>query len=130
MKSQQRILNHWSKEYALVEVHDLETLGTQNSDAGFEEDKVERLRRQEEVSVDSEPVRFGRAEAKPRAQSNRRFHLLGDLIANRLQDTEDAVELPSSQQNEDLTRTSATLTPFFFMYATRVRPCKVPTLKK
>lgn len=40
----------------LVEIHDFETFGTQDSDSSLEEYEVERLRGQEKVAIDAEPV--------------------------------------------------------------------------
>jgi hypothetical protein len=45
-----------------MEVHDLETFSTEDSDSGLQENDIKRVRRQEEVAVDPEPFRLGGSE--------------------------------------------------------------------
>jgi hypothetical protein len=50
------------KTRSLVQVHNLETFGTQYGHSCLEEYEIERFRWQEEISVNPEPFRLGRAQ--------------------------------------------------------------------
>jgi len=116
--------------YLLIEVHDFETFSAQDGNPSLQEDEIIRLRWQEEVAIDSKPLRFSRSESKARSQSNRSLHSFIDLIPDRFQYTENAVQLEERSERYDNTQNETKLTFFFFIYTTKVLPWSVPTLKK
>ena len=61
---QQKISYGKDRKPLLVKVHDFESFCAENGYSSLEENDVERVRGQEEVSVDPKPFRFGRAETK------------------------------------------------------------------
>ena len=77
----------------LVKVHDLESFCAEDGYSSLEENDVERVRGQEEVPVDPEPLRFGRAETKARTKTGRCFHSFIDLVANGFKNSENTVQL-------------------------------------
>jgi len=86
----------------LVKVHNFESFRAENGYSSLEENDIERVRGQEEVSVDPKPFRFGRAETKTRAETSRSFHSFIDLVANGLENPENTIQLKIKYQLEYL----------------------------
>lgn len=51
----------------LVKIHDFKAFSAQYGNPSFQEDKIVRLRWQEKVAIDSEPLGLSRSESKTRS---------------------------------------------------------------
>lgn len=114
----------------LIEVHDFKAFSTQDGNPSLQEDEIIRLRWQEKVAIDPEPLRLSGSESKTRSQSNRSLHPFIDLIPDRFQYAENAVQLEEKLERYSDTQNETKLTFFFFIYTIKVLPWSVPTLKK
>lgn len=101
MTCQQKSYDKYKKQL-LLKVHNFESFRAENGYSSLEENDVERVRGQEEVPVDPEPFRFGRAETKTRTKTGRSFYSFINLVANGFENSENTIQLRIKYQFEYL----------------------------
>ena len=79
--------------YILVKIHNFKAFRTKYGYSRLQENDVKGVWGQEEIPINSKPLRFGWPESKSRTESNGCFYPFVDLVTNGLQYAKDGFQL-------------------------------------